>query len=389
MGCNCKRKKQKRQLNDQQKKTTPFQTCPLCAYKHISFCSVLDEDVDKLGELYLCYRHLCKTFPQVSKSIFDIITDYFKNGVFNQQLITDSAISVHNIAMQSINNNVQSFQVLQNVQQLQMMLPQMQRAVLLLSAADRMHNHQVGYFDVNRQYVIELLNKVKQCNLQFEHIDRINYFIYRLGDQKDRLVSTNIDQLLKQIYQSSNSNNIFNNLNQGYDLLIKAKDFDSYNQKIGCVFQSYMKLRYGYVQLANSVMEIITTFLSTLKFNQQMFNNVVNTVQLAISDNIQPTEQISYSFNNLNQLQKAFLYLISSYLSYNKETGYSDIKNSVSIGLLQLAANCRISQNFKQQIRLLWKSIQNGQQNVAILSAAIIFKHRGYTQRRNSQSSGQ
>lgn len=78
MSCNCAKKtivfkNEKFQIYD--RKTAPFDSCLVCAKKHIGFALFLYDRVDKkraITNLYLAYKHLEKRYADMAKTVFEL-----------------------------------------------------------------------------------------------------------------------------------------------------------------------------------------------------------------------------------------------------------------------------------------------------------------------------
>ena len=105
MPCKCKMKNVKVGIEVRNENMTsitkihPFETCPYCAAKHMSYALVkLNEDNDQLryiGQVYLAYKHLEKYFINEAKLCFELITDFFQDKIY-QDKIENVVNIIHN-----------------------------------------------------------------------------------------------------------------------------------------------------------------------------------------------------------------------------------------------------------------------------------------------------
>ena len=89
MGCGCVKKvnmpERIRLMKDlKADKTKPFETCALCAVKHLSYALILINEYDELRgiiQIYLAYKHLEKAFKEEATICFQFIEDYFNSHI--------------------------------------------------------------------------------------------------------------------------------------------------------------------------------------------------------------------------------------------------------------------------------------------------------------------
>lgn len=163
MSCSCKNINLK--LNDNfETNTDPFETCPLCAYKHLSYALIkfLNNEIDRsIGQIYLAYRHLNLNFENESKFIFNLIMLFF-NDELTIEKIKESTQSIHNLATNH-KNIVEKVNFKNNIKlNLENELFGYQRIYLNLVAINELFNYEVGYKDINTSYVIGLLQECSE-----------------------------------------------------------------------------------------------------------------------------------------------------------------------------------------------------------------------------------
>lgn len=159
MGCSCNNKIKKYnyknvRYQDENNKTKPFEICPYCAFKHLSYSLVLNNPYQCIGELYLAYKHLQGNFQSLSIKIIDMINRILENDLkISHLLIYRLADEAHELAIKHKENNENIGQI----KQLDLDDKLKDRYIVYISAANQLYNHQQGYKDVNYQYVLGML----------------------------------------------------------------------------------------------------------------------------------------------------------------------------------------------------------------------------------------
>lgn len=211
MACSCKKIKNIKVENaninlNESKKIKPFETCPYCASKHMSYALVkLNEDNDQLryiGQVYLAYKHLEKYFINEAKLCFELITDFFQDKIY-QDKIENVVNIIHNLAV-NFNEEIKEGQNLN----LEKDLKPFFRSALYIIAAGELYNFEVGYKDVNTPYVIGLLQRAAEEHIESIEKDDIRYESFQIK----------LRMLWKKIENNDDENNeVFNlrfNLNE-------------------------------------------------------------------------------------------------------------------------------------------------------------------------------
>lgn len=159
MACTCNKKvntyaSKKIIEQPEEEKTRPFEICPLCAFKHLSFCLVLNDPLRIIGELFLAYKHLQSTFEDESKTIIDIINRITQNQYhvphFQMRCLTEN---VHQIALNFKQENDEK----QDVKTSDFEELIKDKFTVFSSAANQLFNHETGYEDINFTFVLGLL----------------------------------------------------------------------------------------------------------------------------------------------------------------------------------------------------------------------------------------
>lgn len=166
MACKCKKAKTIAGNNIvKEKLTEPYETCPQCALKHISYAIVNFYNVLKcLSEVYLAYKHLERYFKDEAKLCFEFIEDYF-NSKYDKDKLEKITEIIHNLAI-NYNEDIVEGEPLN----LENKLNSHQRAALYILAASELYNYEAGYKDVNAPYVIGLLQNAAEAHIE-ENVD--------------------------------------------------------------------------------------------------------------------------------------------------------------------------------------------------------------------------
>lgn len=159
MACSCNKKVNtytSKKIIDQSEdeKTRPFEICPLCAFKHLSYCLALNDPLRIIGELFLACKHLQGNFEDESKTIIDIINRITENQYhiphFQIRRLTEN---VHQIALNFKQENDEKQGVkTSNFEELIK-----DKFTVFVSAANQLFNHETGYEDINFSFVLGLL----------------------------------------------------------------------------------------------------------------------------------------------------------------------------------------------------------------------------------------
>lgn len=169
----------------------PFDSCPYCATKHIGYALVLfDEVKDKsryIAQVYLCYKHLEKTYKEEAKKCFDLILDFLRDEI-DKEKIKEVVKIVHDLTSKKVKNiDKEENLYLENN------LDEYFRSALYILAAGELFSYEFGYKDVNIPYIIGLLQKAAEIpdeglkyrlrelwkNIEIDQLkdDKIFYFV--------------------------------------------------------------------------------------------------------------------------------------------------------------------------------------------------------------------
>lgn len=174
MSCKCRRKEGEIITYSSEKLIHPFETCPLCATKHIGYAIVnydQNKKINYISEIYLAYKHLEKSFENEAKLCFELINDFFNNYMlknYDESKIQNVLETIHNLAI-NYNEEVEEGEPLK----LEDTLPPLLRIVLYVLAAGELYNYEVGYTDVNTPYVIGLLQMAAEERDEKEEDEKV------------------------------------------------------------------------------------------------------------------------------------------------------------------------------------------------------------------------
>ena len=143
---------------DKDSKTLPFQICPYCAFKHLAYAFIIapKDQYQCIGELYLAFKHLENTFPDISKEIIDLINLILskKYNHVPMKYILKLEDKVHNLAIKYKEQNQNLPETSSNIDFDKEITD---KFIVYICAANQLYNHQQGYKDINYKYVLGLL----------------------------------------------------------------------------------------------------------------------------------------------------------------------------------------------------------------------------------------
>lgn len=142
--------------------TKPFETCPLCALKHIGNAIVNQNKIYKcITEVYLAYKHLEKYFKDEAKECFKFIEEAFKMN-YDTEKLEDLTNKIHNLAIK-YNDDKNTDEIIEGEPlNLEENLKPFFKCGLYILTACELYNFEVGYRDVNTPYVIGLLQQAAE-----------------------------------------------------------------------------------------------------------------------------------------------------------------------------------------------------------------------------------
>ncbi len=143
---------------DKDQKTLPFEICPYCAFKHLTYAFITapKNEYQCIGELYLAFKHLGNTFPEISNEIIDLINLILskKYPHVPMKFILKLEDKVHELALKYKEENENLPEATSEIDFDQRISD---RFTVYISAANELFNHEQGYKDVNYKFVLGLL----------------------------------------------------------------------------------------------------------------------------------------------------------------------------------------------------------------------------------------
>lgn len=143
---------------DKDSKTLPFQICPYCAFKHLAYAFIIapKDQYQCIGELYLAFKHLENTFPQISSKIISLINLILskKYQHIPMKFILTIADEVHQLAIKYKEQNQNLPETSSNIDFDKEIT---NKFIVYICAANQLFSHQQGYKDINYKYVLGLL----------------------------------------------------------------------------------------------------------------------------------------------------------------------------------------------------------------------------------------
>ena len=165
MACSCKKRIDITINNEPiELDTKPFETCPLCAFKHLSYALVkYDENILRsIANIYLAYKHLEKNFKEEATLCFNLIKLFFDKNL-NKTSLNEVIERLHNLAINYIGKDTSFTEG--EVMNLENDLKPLHKSSLYTLAAYELYNFEVGYQDINTPYVIGLLQEAAEFEL--------------------------------------------------------------------------------------------------------------------------------------------------------------------------------------------------------------------------------
>lgn len=174
MSCSCKNKNvilssviSSNVIQTAEEKTKPFEICPLCAFKHISYSLMLfpTEKERSIANAFLAYKHLEKQFKEEATLCFDLITKFLNNTL----VINDFYNVIEKLQQLAVTQSEKDEVFSENLENLNLEknLENLQQCFLCIISAGELYNNEFGYKDVNTSYVIGLL----QLAIEKEYFD--------------------------------------------------------------------------------------------------------------------------------------------------------------------------------------------------------------------------
>ena len=170
MPCSCNFQKTNNQLikngyiSIYQTNILPFDTCPICAIKHLSYALIKFDNQKQrcLANLYLAYKHLYKAFDIQTTKCFQLIKKFLTNTLTKQNIL--QIISLIQILIEEYKKHPDNYKdkSIENYKILQNLLTNKQVLYIKLLACNELYNFEVGYKDINTPYIIGLLQECTQ-----------------------------------------------------------------------------------------------------------------------------------------------------------------------------------------------------------------------------------
>lgn len=178
--------------------TNPFETCPLCALKHLSYALIkFNEDkVRCLAQIYLAYKHLCLEFQEESTICFNLINDYFNNEL-NLENLKVCVDKIHNLAILSKNKE---YTYTNNLSlHFEKVLSPYQLIYLKLLIINELYNFEIGYKDINTPYVIGLLQECGEL-VKIDYLKTKFRVFWKMIETDSSLSSDNVLKLAEEFF---------------------------------------------------------------------------------------------------------------------------------------------------------------------------------------------
>lgn len=178
--------------------TNPFETCPLCALKHLSYAIIKfnENKVRCLAQIYLAYKHLCLEFYEESNLCFNLINDYF-NDKLNLENLKECVNRIHNLAI-SLKNDEIDFTNNLSLNFEKDLLPY-QLIYLKLLIINELYNFEIGYKDINTPYVIGLLQECGELT-EIEYLKIKFRTLWKMIETESKLSSESVLKLAEEFF---------------------------------------------------------------------------------------------------------------------------------------------------------------------------------------------